>query len=157
MDENIKKVRLEQMLPAMLLKLDGGGEVVIPVTGVSMKPALKAGRDYAVLEKAPEKLRKNDIVLYRRDDGSFVLHRIIGEDENGFIMMGDNQNVKEYSVSRSSVIAVLTAVERNGGRISAKSFGFKLLGVFRRQIYIIRKATARLRRHLGKLKNGKKD
>ena len=157
MEESRKSVRLEEMLPVIKTKIEQGGEVVIPVTGVSMRPTLKAGRDYAVLKKAPEKLKKNDIPFYRRPDGSFVLHRVVGEDENGYILQGDNQNVKEYGVKHSQVIAILTAVERDGVRIPAESLKFSLLGVFRKEIYIIRKTKVKIQKHLRKTANGKKD
>ena len=155
--EDKKTVRLEEMLPAIVSKIEQGGDVVIPVTGVSMKPTLKAGRDFAVLKKAPEKLKKNDIPFYRREDGSFVLHRIVGEDENGYILQGDNQNVKEYGVRHSQVIAVLTAVERDGARIPVTSPKLSLLGTFRNEIYLLRKTKVRIQKRLGKSSNGKKD
>jgi hypothetical protein len=74
------------MLPIITEKISSGGEVSIPITGKSMYPTLKQGRDYAVLKKAPEHLEKGDIPFYRRENGCFVLHRVVGEDENGLDM-----------------------------------------------------------------------
>lgn len=157
MEENRKTVRLEEMLPAITAKIEQGGEVVIPVTGVSMKPALKPGRDYAVLIKAPEHLKKNDIAFYRRENGQFVLHRVVGEDENGYVFCGDNQRVKEYGIKHSQIIAVLTAVERDGKRISADSKEFSFYGPLKNEIYFVRKLKVRLSKGLRKLTHGKKD
>ncbi len=157
MEENKKTVRLEEMLPVLLEKIEQGGEVVIPVTGVSMKPMLVPGRDYAVLKKAPEKLKKYDIPFYRRENGQFVLHRIVGEDENGYILIGDNQREKEYSVKRSQIIAVLTAVEREGERIPVEKMKLRLYGPLRNEIHFLRALKIRTARRLRKNKNGKKD
>ena len=126
------------MLPVIEEKLKSGGEVLIPITGSSMMPMLKSGRDYAVLKSAPKKLNVNDIPLYRRTDGHFVLHRVIGEDENGYIMRGDNQSVKEYGIKDEQIIGVLASVERNGKRISADSLRFKPNITFQKQILFIR-------------------
>ena len=55
----VKKVRLEELLPTIREKLDAGGQVTIPVTGTSMKPTLVAGRDSVTLtrlEGSPERL-----------------------------------------------------------------------------------------------------
>ena len=157
MDREVKKVKLSEMLPLITEKISSGGEVSIPVTGRSMYPTLQSGRDYAVLEKAPEKLKKGDIPLYRRENGQFVLHRIVGEDENGYILCGDNQTEKEYGVKHSQVIAVLTAVERDGKRIAIDSPEFFVDNKFHRQIHFVRKSGSKIKRVLKKKDNGKKD
>ncbi|MBO4338329.1 MAG: S24/S26 family peptidase [Clostridia bacterium] len=157
MEENKKKVRLSQMLPLIEEKLSSGGEISIPVTGVSMNPTLKAGRDYVVLEKAPDKLKKYDIPLCRRDDGSFVLHRVVGEDENGYILLGDNQKDKEYGIRHDMIVGLTVAVERDGKRIPVKSLRYKPNGVFRDEIYYMRKAKYRVKKTIWKIVNGKKD
>ena len=156
MDSQTKKVRLEQMLPIIEEKISSGGEVSIPVTGRSMYPTLRSGRDYAVLCKADGHLKKGDIPFYRRNNGQFVLHRIVGEDENGYILCGDNQTEKEYGVKHSQVIAVLTAVERDGKRIPINSLYFSGDNNFHRLIHFIRKTGSKIKRLFKKKDNGKK-
>ena len=146
MDSQTKKVRLEQMLPIIEEKISSGGEVSIPITGRSMYPTLRSGRDYAVLCKAKEHLEKGDIPLYRRENGQFVLHRVVGEDENGYVLCGDNQNEKEYGIAHSQVIALLCAVERDGKRIPIDSPYFSGNSVFHRQIHFIRKTGSKIKR-----------
>ncbi len=152
-----KKVTLEQMLPIIEEKVSSGGEISIPVTGTSMYPTLQAGRDYVVLKKAPDKLKKGDIPLYRRENGKFVLHRIVGEDENGYILCGDNQTEKEYGIAHSQVIAVLVAVERDGRKIPIDSTFFYGNNKFHKQIHFFRRATSKVKRTLKKKTDGKKD
>ena len=53
-----------------------------------------------------------DIIFYRRDDGHFVLHRIVGIDENGFILCGDNQTDLEKGITDKNVIAKVIEIHR---------------------------------------------
>lgn len=157
MDRQVKRVTLSQMLPVITEKIESGGEVSIPVTGRSMYPTLIQGRDYAVLKSAPESLKKGDIPLYRRENGQFVLHRIVGENSDGYILCGDNQTEKEYGVKRSQVIAVLCAVERDGERLSLDSPKLFVNNGFHRQIHFVRKYGSRIKRIFKRKENGKKD
>ena len=70
-------------------------DIKIKPKGYSMYPLFVPGRDYAVITHIePDKLKKGDVVLYRRHDntGILVLHRICRIDKNGFYMVGDNQS-----------------------------------------------------------------
>ena len=156
MDSQIKKVNLSEMLPIIEEKISSGGEVSIPVTGKSMYPTLQQGRDYAVLYKAGEHLNKGDIPFYRRENGQFVLHRIVGEDENGYILCGDNQTEKEYGITHSQIIAVLTGVERDGKRIPINSPYFFKDNKFHTQIHFIRRVSSKVKKVIKKKTNGKK-
>jgi signal peptidase I len=76
--------------------LDEGREnVPVPVRGVSMRPFLRDG-DTAFLSPLPEKVKKGDILLFRRKNGQYVLHRVYGIREEGIlIMLGDSQTMPE--------------------------------------------------------------
>jgi len=157
MENSSKKVRLSEMLPIINEKISSGGEVSIPVTGRSMYPTLRQGSDYAVLRKAGDRLEKGDIPFYRRENGAFVLHRIVGEDENGYILCGDNQNEKEFGIKHSQVIAVLVAIERDGKRIPIDSLKLLSDNKFHSQIHFIRKTGSKIKRLFRKKNDGKKD
>lgn len=113
MNENVKKVALEELYPIIKEQLESGGTVSLPITGTSMLPLLVQGRDSVTLSSA-EKVKVNDIIFYRRDNGAFVLHRIIGIDDKGYILCGDNQWVKEYGITDKNIIGVVTLINRNG-------------------------------------------
>ena len=74
-------------------------------------PMLRQGVDCVVLSPAPEKLCKYDIPFYRRDDGKFILHRVVKVDET-YTCIGDNQFEPETGVRQDQVIAVVTAFTR---------------------------------------------
>lgn len=94
-----KQVRLEELLPVIEETLASGGTVRLPITGTSMLPLLVAGRDTVVLARADTRLQTYDLPLYRRENGAFVLHRVVGVAEDGtYICCGDNQWVKEPGI-----------------------------------------------------------
>lgn len=113
MNENVKKVALEELYPIIKEQLESGGTVGLPITGTSMLPLLVQGRDSVTLSPA-EKVKVNDIIFYRRDNGAFVLHRIIGIDDKGYVLCGDNQWVKEYGIKDRNIIGVVTGINRDG-------------------------------------------
>ena len=124
-NENKKRISLEELYPAIKESLDTGGTVELPITGTSMLPLLVQGRDTVLIKKA-DTVKKGDIIFYRRDDGHFVLHRIVGKDEKGYILCGDNQWKKEYGILERHIIAVVKTVNRKGKDIKTDNFGYML-------------------------------
>lgn len=121
---NKKAISLDEIYPIIKEKLESGGTVQLPVTGTSMIPLLVWGRDSAELVKC-EKVQKGDIIFYRRDDGHFVLHRIIGKDEKGYILCGDNQWVKETGIENRHIIGIVKSITRKGKKISVDNKLYK--------------------------------
>lgn len=117
--ESKKKITLDEIYPAIKETLLSGGTVELPITGTSMFPLLKASRDTVII-KADSNYSIGDIIFYRRDDGHFVLHRIVGTDENGFILCGDNQTQLEKNIENRHIIAKVIEINRDGKVISAQ-------------------------------------
>ena len=107
-------ISLSHMEAIITEVLENGSKVTITASGHSMEPLIHDGKDNVVLKKPERKFRKGDIVFYKRNSGQLVLHRIIGKDEKGFILRGDNQWQKEYGIKENQIIAVLDSVEKNG-------------------------------------------
>lgn len=76
-----------------------------------MLPMLREGIDSVVISPLPEKLRKYDLPLYRRENGQYILHRIVRVDQT-YTCIGDNQFVTEPGLEHSCMIAVVTAFYR---------------------------------------------
>lgn len=120
-----KKISLDEIYPIIKEKIENGGTVQLPITGTSMLPLLVWGRDTVELIKC-ENPQKYDIIFYRRDDGHFVLHRIVGKDEKGLVLCGDNQVKKEYGITEKHIIAVVKSFTRKGKTFSVNKFSYKL-------------------------------
>ena len=113
MDQN--KVDIE-------LLLKQGQQVQLKPQGYSMYPMFIPGRDEAVLQGAePARLKRGDVILYRRESGILVLHRICKVKKNTFYTVGDNQREVEGPLQEEQVKGVLTGFVRNGKYISVKN------------------------------------
>lgn len=105
--EETLHVRLDELWPVMEEQLATGGTVRFGPKGISMLPMLRQGVDTVVLKKAPDRLKKYDIPLYRRKDGQFVLHRVVRASDGVYTMCGDNQYCYEKGVKQSQILAVV--------------------------------------------------
>lgn len=94
------------------------GFLVTSPLGTSMHPFLKSGRDSVVIEKKEGPYKKHDVLLYKRANGNFVLHRVYAIDSSGgkavYTMVGDAQTSLEYGVRDDMILGVLTGIYRNG-------------------------------------------
>lgn len=99
-----------------------GHSVQIHPEGYSMYPMLVPGRDEAVIARADTaKLRRGDVILYRRESGRLVLHRIVRRDAHGFYTVGDNRTDVEGPLAEEQVRGLLVAFVRKGKRIAASN------------------------------------
>ena len=110
--EEVLKVQLDDMWPIMQEQIESGGSVRFGPKGTSMMPLIRQGVDSVVIKKVPGKLKKYDLPLYRRENGQFVLHRIVAVKKDGYVMRGDNQIVNEYNVQHSQLLAIVTGLYR---------------------------------------------
>lgn len=147
---------LEQMSDTMRCVLASGGEFRFYPRGVSMLPLLRQGVDSIALISAPQKLKKRDIPLYIRENGQYVLHRVIGLDADGYIMCGDNQTTPERGISHDRVCGVVTAIYRGKKqkRREVTSLGYRVYSLIwcfmpaRRFFMFLRRGFSYIRRRL---------
>ena len=116
-----KKITFEEVIPLVLEKLKCGGEVLFSPNGVSMLPTFKEGRDRLVLVSAPARLKKYDVALYKRENGQYVLHRVVRAGAS-YTFIGDNQLEYEKGIGSEQIIALCSAYIRAGKRVSLDSF-----------------------------------
>lgn len=83
--------------------LEQCGYAVFVPEGNSMLPMIRPGLGCVVI-KASEEYEIYDVVLYRRRNGRYILHRIVGHDADGYILCGDHQSVLEYGITRSQIL-----------------------------------------------------
>ena len=140
------KVSLEELWPIMEEQIASGKTVRFGPKGTSMMPLIRQNIDSIVLAKAPEKLKKYDIPLYRRDDGHFVLHRVVGCRKNEYVMCGDNQAFYEYGITNKHILAIAVGMYRGDEYVS-----------FEKKDYIIyshRQVAKQARRRNARIING---
>ena len=65
------------------------------IAGDSMRPILRENRDVAIVDSVRGVLSPNDVVLYKRPDGQYVLHRILNTYGNYYVTCGDNRWKRE--------------------------------------------------------------
>ena len=70
--------------------------------------------------------KKGDIVLYRRTDGTLVLHRIMKIEEDGFRVCGDHQWKLDEKVQEEQILAVAQGFFINGNYIDEKTWWYRL-------------------------------
>ena len=116
------KTTFNEMYGLICEQLESGGSVRFSPNGTSMLPFIVQGRDEVVLKKTSGKLKKYDIAFYTRENGSYILHRVVKFDKNkNYIFRGDHQFEYEYGITDSNIIGVVEKVYRCGKCIEASS------------------------------------
>lgn len=118
--ESILAMPLEDLWGLIADVFEKGGKFRLFPRGVSMLPLIREGKDEILLE-APKTIKKWDILLYRREDGTFVLHRLISVAKDGLVLCGDNQAVLERGVPRVAILARVCGIFRDGEYLSVDS------------------------------------
>ncbi|MBS7298307.1 MAG: S24/S26 family peptidase [Eubacteriales bacterium] len=119
MPDDIVKVQLDELWPVMAEQIATGGSVRFSPKGTSMLPMLRQNIDSVVLVKANRKLKKYDLPLYRRENGQFVLHRVVGVKNDSYTMCGDNQYVYEYGIKDEQILAIMEGFYRGDSYVSS--------------------------------------
>ena len=142
---------MEELWAVMLPQLTQGGSVQLTVSGCSMYPMLRDRMDTVVLREDPD-LRRGDLILFRRENGSFVLHRIVRvQNADCWIVCGDNQHEPEV-VTRTQVLAKMTEFVRKGKTYRTSHPGYKAYVAVWIWLFPIRRQLLALRRFLGRLR-----
>ncbi len=88
-------------------KIDEIGFCIVTPTGNSMLPLIEEGKDTVKIVPVTVPLKKYDVILYRRPNGKYVLHRIVKITKKGYVLCGDNQVGLEKYVKDGWVIGVM--------------------------------------------------
>lgn len=126
------------------------GWLVYTNVGNSMMPLIEQSKDLVVIKKVDRELKKGDAVLFKRVNGSLVLHRVIHVHDNdgarSYDMCGDNQSGLERGVSEDQIIGILDKVIKNAGTEYEREIE---PGTGPKTPVLLRKITHRLRKHRG--------
>lgn len=127
-------MELKDMWPLINEVISTGGEFRMAPHGNSMLPLIRPNIDEVVLV-APNNLKKHDIVLFRRDDGKFVLHRLMLIKKDEYLMCGDNQRFYETDIKSENILAKVKSIYRDGVLVDLESKEYKkYVKCFARQV-----------------------
>lgn len=118
-------VHVEELMPLIQESLSAGRSVRFSPRGISMLPMLRQGIDSVILSPAPETLKKYDLPLYRRDNGKYVLHRIVDAGAT-YTCVGDNQFQLESGIRRDQILALVTGFYRGGTQHSVNEPAYRI-------------------------------
>ena len=118
--------------------LEEVGVYVSTPLGKSMRPMLRGGKDNILVEKPAGRLKKYDVALYTRADGTSVLHRVVKVRENDYAMRGDNCDYTEYGVTDDDLVGVMTGFWRGERFVSADNRRYRLYVRLNRATYPLR-------------------
>lgn len=112
----------EELIDTCLSRMEAGEELWLRVTGNSMLPFFVHLRDSVCLRPTNGQIRRGDIVLFRRDNGSLILHRVAAVKDKGLFLVGDGQTQREGPISSEYIIARAERAMRKGKQLTPQSF-----------------------------------
>ncbi len=125
-------------------ELKAGKNVMFFTVGVSMRPLLTE-RETHVMITPTDAPKKNDITLFMRPDGSYVLHRCM-KVMNGYCLIRGDNTYSYERVEYSDILGVATHIYRRGKLIDVeKSRAYRAYVAFWNAIYPIRAFAVRAR------------
>ncbi len=114
------------------------GMLVCTTAGTSMYPMLRNRRDTIIVKPYEGRLHKYDVPLYKSGD-RYILHRIVKVCEDSYVICGDNCERKEYGITDSQILGVLTGFYRGSKQISMDSWQYKVYARIACGMYPVRR------------------
>ena len=119
-------VDIDAYMPVLRELLAQGQSVCLTVTGESMSPFLRHGRDQVLLECVTAPPGRGDMVLFQRRGGQYIMHRILRRLPDGnYALIGDGQQQVEKPIAPQQIFAVVTQVCRKGAWIGPEAFWWR--------------------------------
>lgn len=88
------------------------GELFTTASGISMLSCIRPKRDMIHLVTPNKSVKKHDVILYKRKNGNYILHRVMKTKPDGYVLCGDNQWVLERGIKDEQVLGVLKGFYR---------------------------------------------
>ena len=123
MSESIHLSDYEELIREVLAS---GGEFRLYPHGTSMLPLLRQGIDSVALRRLDRQPQKFDILFYKRQDGSFILHRVKEVTKEGIVLWGDNHTMLEYGITEKNIIGYAARIFRGETELDCQSLRYRL-------------------------------
>lgn len=119
-------VDIDAYMPVLRELLAQGQSVSLTVTGESMSPFLRHGRDQIRLAAVAAPPQRGDMVFFRRRNGQYIMHRVLRRMPDGnYAIVGDGQQQVESPIAPEQIFAVVTQVCRKGTWIGPEAFWWR--------------------------------
>lgn len=118
----MRRLDTDAYVSALRDLVNEGKECRLLISGSSMAPFLVHERDSIIFSKPQRELQRGDMVFYQRENGQFVMHRILHVKPEGLYIVGDAQTEIEGPVNPKQVFAVVTRAQRKGKWIGPGDF-----------------------------------
>ena len=139
---------MDEIFPIIEEGIKSGGRIRFYPRGKSMLPLIREGIDSVIFEEIKE-VKKYDLILYLREDGTFVLHRVIKISKDEYTFCADNLLTIEKHIKRQALKAKVTGIYRGETFMSLDSSEYLRYSKRRvAQIYI-RKVKNKIKRIIG--------
>lgn len=137
----INSYPMAELIPLITDFINECKEVVFTARGNSMRPLLRDGKDQLILASAKEKnIGIGDVVLYKRENGAYVAHRIVDiEPDGSYTMLGDAQFQTEKGIRQDQIIAVASGFIIRGKEKSLNSQCYRKYVKFWKKSKLIKK------------------
>ena len=124
--------------------------VRIRLDGNSMYPLIRRMQDYITIHPVDRRIIKGDIVLFKRADGRYVVHRVRKTKGHAVLTMGDNCSCPDIEITADSVLGYITRIERGEHIINADTPLMRSLGLIWLILLPLRKLYSKIKKTIKK-------
>ena len=83
---------------------------------------------------------EGDVVLYRRKNGAYILHRIMRKiEEDTFLVCGDHQWRLEEEIQKEQILAVMQGFLKNGHYVDDNTWWYRIYKIIWNRNLLIRR------------------
>jgi signal peptidase I len=140
----VRGAPLSELAPFIIACLDEGKSVTVSVRGNSMRPLLTDRRDAVTFNNPPARLKKGDVPLHVRDNGKYIMHRVIKVTGDTYSLRGDAQEIIEENIRHDQIIALAASFERKGKNVNVSNPLYRLYSFFWTNSRLCRRIGRRL-------------
>lgn len=146
-----KTIETEKLVAIITELFRNNKQAVITVTGNSMAPLFyhKKSRVTLVPVTADE-IKKYDILLFRKRNGKYALHRAVNVKPNTVDFCGDAETEIEKGIKKENVIAKVSEFYRKKKIVSVNNLFYKIYSVIWVALLNWRKTIMKLNKTLQK-------
>ncbi len=128
------------------------GVLYYAIKGVSMMPLIRQDSDLVVIKRPVFPCRENDVVLFKRSNGQYVLHRVVKAENGLYDIHGDNTVSTEKGIREDQIIGVMTGLIRNGKEVDLNTPAYERYVRRTNALFPLRAGALRLRSLAGRVK-----